>query len=882
MKTLKRPIKHLGYGLVLMLMTACSGSFMGSSSGGPSVTGGNSVLFSPAVESSSMDLDNIYNINFINNLVIQDLCAGNASGCDPQLADIIALLESYDLEVPESILNGEFQLPTSGSAMVAALNTGSTSLRKVANYCTEAGYSAINVQVSDGQGGFTGMTLAQYMDEYRTMDNGARLKICEILNLRDEIKKEVKLNTASRHGYLMTQEQVNETIRLRARREFLYVFVNSILAFGTDFIGTLQYFGIELQSSNTGTGIDQVFASSVTKINEGIKKNKYNVREVNETDSANTNNTIETKQFFNENKGNTYLFVEQFISQGTVRTQEPVVVEYNIDPVNFCKFMTGNDSGMQASDYDQCVSTSTDYFNKVKFVHRASGEKYVRVEYLDAPYVTEPLPLLNLKYTIDHRSMIEVVLDDVKKGTIAIMRNELDNHPDIASQMSITQSRVDSLSALTLNGAFGFGGAISDLTIDMPLEESSLPAKFYGSVTQDIYVLIPQSMPDEEVNLLLDPSGQNTQISFRREDEGDVSVRLGKSDDTFKIQHMRGNNLYQDLIGINVLNANLKFPPYELSSADLFVFDISLDELEGDIQIVKPTELSTLNIKKDGTLRNFLKLSDIDVQLTTTSAAPANTTLSREFVVETVDAKPWNFQLKGDVDSLSSNLKDVIANQSQGMIGPNDTFDMLLSAPQGNFLKKDANPHVMFAARTNPGTVDPLYYTLGLNLDGHAETIGPVDLIQGINNDPEQIDDHMTTLMQDIMTRYQTEMGDRSALVQAQKAGTFSGDLNCGANGTLPASVTINRTPAAATDGMSVISSHSVSASVNSVNFSTTLSSQPYTANASSLANISNGALEQIALSYQSDADNVIQSVNVTSYSNGLGLSCSGVLARNP
>lgn len=876
MKMLKRPVKHLSYGLILMLMTACSGSFTGSSSGGPSVTGGNSVLFSPAVESTSMDLDNVYNINFINNLVIQDLCGGNSSGCDPQIADVIALLESYDLEVPESILNGEFELPTSGSAMVAALNSGTTSLRKVENYCTEAGYSAINVQVSDGLGGTTSMTLAQYMEEYRTMDNGARLKICEILNLRDEIKKEVKLNTASRYGYLMNQDQINETIRLRARREFLYVFVNSFLAFGTDLIGALQYLGIEVPDEAA-----QAFATSVNKINEGINKNKYSIREINETDSNNKNATIETKQFFNENKGSTYLFVEQFISQGSVKTQDPVVVEYNIDPVNFCKFMTGNpESGMQAGDYDQCVSTSTDYFNKVKLVHRASGDKYVRLEYLDAPYVTEPLPLLNLKYTIDNRSLIEIVLEDVKKGTIAIMRNELENHPDIASQMSITQSRVDSLNSVTLTGSFGIGGAITDLTIDKPLEESNLPAKLYASITQDLYVLIPQNMPDEEVNLLLDPSGQNTEISFRRDNDGDVSVRLGKSDDTVKIQHMRGNNLYQDLIGINLLNANLKFPPYELSTPDLFVFDISLDELNGDIKVVKPTELSTLDIKKDGTLRNFVKLSDLDVQLMTTSSAPTNGSSSREFVLQGVDAKPWNLQLKGDVDSLSSSLKDVIANQSQGMIRPNDTFDMLFSAPQGNLLEKGANPNVMFIARAPANTVDPINFTLGLNLDGHAETIGPVDLVQGINNDPEQIEPYMMTVMEDIMTRYQTELGNRTALVQSQQSGSFSGNLDCGANGTLAASVTISRTPAASQDMMSVTSSHSVSVDVNSSNLNASLSNQPYTANTTSSVDITSGP--SMALNYQSDADNVIQSVNVTSYDDGMGLSCSGVLARNP
>lgn len=833
------------------LLAACSGSFnMGNGGGGSSVTAGN--FFSPAVKSSAMDQDLVYNINFINNLVIQDLCNGDASSCDPSVADVLALLDSYDITAPESILNGEFSLPNSGSAIAMKM---SAKAAPIADYCSVPAFQNINVTVNGST-----VTLAAYFSSLKRMDNGSHLKICEIMNLREDLKSELKLSVAAQNGYLMSDGQISETLRLRARREFLYVFVNTFLAFGTDLIGFCQWAGCTVDTQVAGS-----FASSADAINEGINKNKYNVRPVEDSDG---DVTISTREFFDSNKGNTYLFIEQFFSRGEVINAADAIVKYSIDEANFCKFVVGTEiDDTQSTTYDsqqyddnlsECMNAAHEYFSRLSFVQKANGEKSVQAIYTDSLYLNSPVRIFNLKYSINYNSLFEIILEDLKKAALAFMQHELDHKPAVAAELSITPEKVDTLRNITLQGSFGIGAAVSDVNESQSIEDSLLPAQVFASVTKELYVLIPETVSEAEVDSL---TGNN---SFYREEAGDVSYRMAASDKTVRIEHKRGQSLYQDILGLNFLNVDLRFPPYKLTSADFFIFDLSVDELDGDFKIEKPVALSKFEINKNGTLRNYLEMSNLDL---TFKSVATTTATSKSYQITEAFGPAWNLDAKVDADSLTTDLKDLIAQQSGGMVSSPDVFSFQMNAPQGSYFKSTDNQttNLWFDVAPDTGAIKPLNLTLTGTIASTTKTVGPYSL----SDEGASFSGAMSSVMTKLMSEFPG--------MQARAGGSFTGDLNCGADGLSSASITLTRTYSSGAFNQT-ITDFSMQGSQILSNLPMTGTYGPIHVNTASYTHWDSSTYD---FQYAADADNIVQSISVIVADPNFNLNCSGVLTRN-
>lgn len=747
--TKKSPITNVLILGSILGLASCSGSMTGGLAGGlggglggvgnigPTITGADiSSIVTPAISDgvlNSIIVDTLLAADGSTTAVTQVVAASGASGnaqnaYNAVLGNNTNYSTQYSGGGADAIINGAYASGGGGSAiaMVSAATADDgrpLTSESITDYCAASYPAYANGQAqshnslnASEKSAFNNDEFYGIMHSPKTMENGSELRTCDILINRDRVVKEAQLQLAlNTSGYVVPSSLLDDAIRLQARREAMYVFVNSFLAFGADFMGLLQYIGLDIPPE-----VAQLFASSVAVMssndwdNGGINYNRWNVRPY-----------ADNQELLARKKANTYMFVEQFIDRGTVIDRATAKVEYRIDTEAFCKFFlnkqdTSNDgqivdpytAAQNDENLAQCIAAADTYFSRVKFTQFASGTKTIAATYTESQYAPNGLQLFTLSYNLDHSSFIGFDLNELKQFALASMRRELADGSVVAQELQITQERIDAISRITSTGVIGFGSAITDLTMadieaGQTIADSQLPAKLYASIRTGIEIRIPEDMSDQEVNVLdLDNTDP---YAFARMDVGDVYIQIGASEDTAKLEHMRGDSLYEDHLGLNILNLAVQFPPYNLTEDDMFVFDISLNELNGEIRIAKPsatlTALSTLNISKSGVLADVVKLSNAEIVLETVDTTDPAVDANRQLTLTGFTISPWKLDVT--TDPLSMPWQLLGTDPSTLPLTTGDYFHFVMHSPNGNYFT-DAN-NWGYTARN--GVMDPLYFS---------------------------------------------------------------------------------------------------------------------------------------------------------------------------
>jgi len=467
-----------------------------------------------------------------------------------------------------------------------------------------------------------------------------------------------------------------------------------------------------------------------------------------------------------------------------------------------------------------------------------------------------------MKYSIDYNSLFEIQLENLKAGYLALMRSELDNHPDIAASMNLTESKYNTLNGITITGAWGIGASITDISANQSLSESSLPAKIFASVTRTMDLIIPQSITDTEANELFG----NNQVN--RSEPGDIAWHMGVSDELIRVEHKRGQTLYQDILGLNALDLSFKFPPYELTSADFFIFDLSLNEMNGDLKIVKPNALSRFDVKKNGTFRNFLELSNLDITFKTVDTTQPTST-SKSLYISEAFAPAWSARALLDADSLNSTLYNSLQSSTQGMVGPHDLFDFQLNSPQGSYFDSTGCTNstcLWFAVAPDTQAIKPMNMTLTGTIASVTNTVGPYS----ISDKGASFNDASSNIMNDLLATY-PGMTDRLGA-------SFMGTLSCSDSSTKTVSVTLQRHYSGGSFTQ-IITNLSVDGS-DILYGSTINGSGAYGVGNSVSWNYTDyNTYDSYSGSYTANSDNIVTDMSISILTSGL-ISCDGTVSK--
>lgn len=667
-------MKHLivVYLLILPTLFSCSGAIdfsLGRDGGGGVAS---SFSFSPQMPLASLDEDTVKTANHLRTLMKDTLMAeGTISSAE---ADAIIAKYSLDeiLAAEESILAGEFvQEDTSGaSALVAAMVSGVENLEVTLPKETEF----LNLDV--------------------TMEDGTTYKVHEILEKHNDLVEEIKLNVANSNGYIISQEQFDKLVLYRARREFLYVFVNSLMAQGSDIIGVMQYLGIVYDSSSETGAVK----ASIDDINAGINANKYEIRPVrSETQES-------TYGFLDENKSDVYVFIEKFISLGSIISQNPMIVSYSIDAQNLCKFAIQDDS-------QACIDAAEERISTLSFKHTLDGEKNLKIIY-NQDNIPAPIDLATVKYDVNFRGGLEFDINNLKEASLSVMRKERELDPSAADSTNMTQDNIDLLNRISVSGVIEAGVSVTDLVAGDSISDSDLPAKLYGQINEDINITLPEDLSQTEIDNVYGPDSGLTPS-----DEGAVSFHMGNTSDTVRLEHVRGNSLYEDIIGINVSTINFYFPPFTLDASDFFIFDLSLDEVSDTVRVAKNSESGDVVITEDSILKNFVSLDNFSIEAVVVEDEVDTGTST----LNDITMSPFNLRTKYQVEDLPESVQTVLINE-QGMT-LDDYADLTITSPDGNYF---ALEDMCYSARG--GFVDPLYIEGEIGMSGNALIVSQQDM----------------------------------------------------------------------------------------------------------------------------------------------------------
>lgn len=672
MKVLLKSLKVTHFIVLLLMLTSCGGviDFSFSSLDGGSVS--SAFSFSPQMSLSSMDDDTVKTANHLRTLMKDTLMAeGTISAAE---ADAIIAKYSLDeiLAAEEDILAGEFVKPEDGgaSAIVSALVSGVENFEATLPRETEF----LNLDV--------------------TMEDGTTYKVHELLVKHNDLVEEVKLNVANANGYLISNEQFDNLVLYRARREFLYVFVNSLMAQGSDLIGVMQYLGIEYDSSNETGAVK----ANIDDVNAGINANKYEIRPVrSETQES-------TYGFLDENKSDVYIFIEKFISLGVILSRDPFIVTYSIDSRNFCKFAVQDDS-------QACIDAAEERLSTLSFLHTLDGQKSLRIVY-DQDNIPSPIDLFNIKYDITFRGGLELNLENVKQAALSVMRKERELDPTAADSSNITEDNINFLNRISVAGDVEIGAGVTDLVAGDNISDSDLPAKLYGQINNDVNIYLPEDLSQADIDTIYGPDS-----GFTPSDEGAVSFHIGQSSDTVKLEHIRGNSLYEDLIGINVSTINFVFPPFTLDASDFFIFDLALDEVSDTVRVTKNSGESQVVITEDSILKNFVSLDNFSIE----GVIVEDEVDTGTSTINNITMSPFNLHTKYQVEDLPLSVQTSLV-EDQGM-SLTDYADITVTSPNGNFF---ALEDMCYTVRS--GVIDPLYLDAELGMAGNTLLVTNQDI----------------------------------------------------------------------------------------------------------------------------------------------------------
>lgn len=634
---------HILYVCALVLgLSSCSNKL--SLLGGKRLSGGGAILGnlgdagpSGTLASTIADTDTINNINYyddtVKSKVIGDVCGDsnldneftiadcNAAQATQVLAGLVALGVDDDGYNPyQDIEDAAANSGGGGSALIVGALAESSGVNDI----SMSGYTPVEFKVDNycspaPEAGLDAPTVGYISSTSITMANGQTYLICELLNLRDGLKQEVERNVqlgiivGKNENYDITQHpEYNEFILKRARREFVFISVNTVLSFATDFIGLLQYLGLDLSDNSE---IVSILGDDLTRLNTEIYNKRMQIRTVDEN-----------KVYFENQKRNVYTFVEQFWSDGIViSTQPETIITYEVNTQNLCKYLSGSNDTSSA-DFNACLTEATRFLDKFDITHQLTGDKSIHITFTNSA-ITTPLTLMELQYDLNYKSFVEFGLPNVKSIAVAYAEEDL-QEGGMLSQQGLDQATIDLVKNTTFQGAVGFGSQILDMgttkvvdgsqvLIDR-LEKSSLPAKLHFDITENLLIVLPDDLSAAAIyEMATSGSAAGTDLNAGTDD---VYLSMSAAEDVLKLRHQRGNNLYQDTLGINASDIVYQMPPYKFDAKDFLIFDLTLDEFNDDFRIQKPTELiSTINSKfeyhKYNVLEADVKLSDLDINV---------------------------------------------------------------------------------------------------------------------------------------------------------------------------------------------------------------------------------------------------------------------------
>lgn len=412
----------------------------------------------------------------------------------------------------------------------------------------------------------------------------------EILALRSDNQVELKeyktMNSSSTTAATVTSEQIASYQKKKARREFLQVFTNAVMANTSNLFAFLTYAG----------GNATLFESN-NQLESFFKMMGFNTVNLSQIYATNKYNTLTRDQLFEgiikPNKPAFYLFLEKlFLEKDMDYVEATQKITYKIDPVSLCKVFSGN-TGSSTDGVQAVVGANPDclrfiqyYLVKVSIAQDISNKK-IDIDYFDPARMSAAAKFLTANYTYNYEASLSSNLNDYQKIAVAFAESEYALGDDktinaSASNLgSVDAEDIKYLKALTVQGTLAAKNYVETEGNQDPekiVDVSKVTLKSYTKIdiTKDLLFKVPDGTTVDRGYydyLLSSNTSNNDGISVADiNKEGEIELKLPARPGLIRIDHTRANTLYGDELKIDLNYLDLKFPPYQFTSTELLSF----------------------------------------------------------------------------------------------------------------------------------------------------------------------------------------------------------------------------------------------------------------------------------------------------------------------
>lgn len=412
----------------------------------------------------------------------------------------------------------------------------------------------------------------------------------EILALRNDNKVELNeyktMNASSTTAATLTAEQIASYQKKKARREFLQVFTNAVMANTSNFFAFLTYVG----------GSSTLFEINA-ELESFFKTMGFNTVNLGQVYTTNRYKTLTRDQLFEgiikPNKPAFYLFLEKLFLEKDMEYEEATQkITYKIDPISLCKVFSGN-SGASPDGTQAIVGANPDclrfieyYLAKVSIAQHISNKK-IDIDYYDPTRMSASAKFLTANYTYNYEASLSADLNDYQKIAVAFAESEyaLGDERKIDASASnlgtVDAEDIKYLKALTVQGTLAAKNYVEtegDQDPEKIVDVSKVTLKSYTKIdiTKDLLFKVPDGTTVDRGYydyLLSTNSSNNGGVSVSDiNKEGEIELKLPVRPGLIRIDHTRANTLYGDELKIDLNYLDLKFPPYQFNSTELLSF----------------------------------------------------------------------------------------------------------------------------------------------------------------------------------------------------------------------------------------------------------------------------------------------------------------------
>lgn len=413
----------------------------------------------------------------------------------------------------------------------------------------------------------------------------------EILALRHDNQVELKeyktMNASSTTATSVTSEQISSYQKKKARREFLQVFTNAVMANTSNFFAFLTYAG----------GNQTLFDSSNAQLESFFKSMGFNTVNLGQVYATNKYKTLTRDQLYDgiikPNKPAFYLFLEKLFLEKDMNYDEATQkITYKIDPISLCKVFSGN-SGSAPDGTQAIVGANPDclrfieyYLAKVSIAQEISNKK-IDIDYYDPTRMSTSAKFLTANYTYNYEASLSSDLNDYQRIAVAFAESEYalgdDKKIDASASNlgSVDAEDIKYLKALTVQGKLAAKNYVETESNQDPekiVDVSKVTLKSYTKIdiTKDLLFKVPDGTSVDRGYydyLLSSNSSNNGGVSVADiNKEGEIELKLPVRPGLLRIDHTRASTLYGDEIKIDLNYLDLKFPPYQFTSTELLSF----------------------------------------------------------------------------------------------------------------------------------------------------------------------------------------------------------------------------------------------------------------------------------------------------------------------